>query len=67
MPSCQKEVIAIINGEAKLVSDVYRDGLGACLGECPEGALSIEERNGHVFDAAKAALFRALTTKARAF
>ena len=29
----------------KLVSDVFCDGLGACLGECPEGAITIEERS----------------------
>ena len=26
------------------MSETYCDGLGACLGECPQGAITIEER-----------------------
>jgi uncharacterized protein (UPF0335 family) len=50
VPGCAEEAIKIINGKAKLVSEVFCDGLGACLGECPEGALSIEEREADAFD-----------------
>jgi len=50
VPGCAEEAIKIINGKAKLVGEVFCDGLGACLGECPEGALSIEEREADAFD-----------------
>jgi len=35
------------------VSDLMCDGLGACLGECPEGAISIEEREAEPYDERK--------------
>jgi ferredoxin len=50
VPGCHEEAIKIIDGKAKLVSDVFSDGLGACLGECPEGALTLEEREANPFD-----------------
>jgi ferredoxin len=34
----------------RLVSDVLCDGLGACLGECPQGALKVVEREAPAFD-----------------
>ena len=40
----------MINGKAKLVADNFCDGLGACLGECPTGALQIIEREAEDFD-----------------
>ena len=33
-----------------MIADFYCDGLGACLGECPTGALSIVERKAEEFD-----------------
>jgi ferredoxin len=39
-----------VNGKARLISESYCDGLGACLGECPEGAIAIEEREADEFD-----------------
>ena len=36
-------------------SDIYCDGLGACLGECPQGAITIEERETDNFDEAAVA------------
>ena len=39
-----------MDGKAKLVSDKYCDGLGACLGECPNGAITIVEREAEEFD-----------------
>lgn len=39
-----------MKGKARLVKDQYCDGLGACLGECPQGALTIEERPAVDFD-----------------
>jgi ferredoxin len=39
-----------VNGKAKIVKDLYCDGLGACLGHCPEGAITIVEREADSFD-----------------
>lgn len=39
-----------MNGKARLVSDKYCDGLGACLGECPQGAITIIEREADEFN-----------------
>jgi ferredoxin len=41
-----------VNGKARVISDKYCDGLGACLGECPQGALHIVEREADEFDEA---------------
>ena len=51
--SCAEGALKIIDGKARLVSDKYCDGLGACL-DCPEGAISIEEREAEAFDEAAA-------------
>ena len=40
----------MVNGKARLVSESYCDGLGACLPECPAGAIKIEEREAAPFD-----------------
>ena len=47
--ACAEGAIAIVEGKARLVSETYCDGLGACL-DCPEGAISIEEREAASFD-----------------
>ena len=39
--------------KARLVSDIFCDGLGACMGECPEGAISVEEREAEPYDERK--------------
>jgi NAD-dependent dihydropyrimidine dehydrogenase PreA subunit len=49
--SCAEGALKIIDGKAKLVSEKYCDGLGNCL-DCPEGAISIEEREAEEFDEA---------------
>ncbi|MEJ2126373.1 MAG: 4Fe-4S binding protein, partial [Candidatus Bathyarchaeota archaeon] len=36
IPACAEGAIQIIDGKAQLVKDVYCDGLGACLGKCPQ-------------------------------
>lgn len=46
---CAEGALKIIDGKARLVSDIYCDGLGACLG-CPQGALKIVEREAEAFD-----------------
>ena len=50
MPSCAEGALEIIDGKARVVADMYCDGLGACLGECPLGALKIIEREADEFD-----------------
>jgi ferredoxin len=40
----------MIDGKARLISDLFCDGLGACLGACPVGAISIEEREAEAYD-----------------
>ena len=50
MPACTEGALQIVDGKAKLVSENLCDGLGACLGNCPEGALTVEERPAEEFD-----------------
>ena len=42
--------IRIINGKARLMAENLCDGLGACLGHCPMGAITVEERSAEDFD-----------------
>jgi len=53
IPNCPEGAIQIIDGKARLVSDLLCDGLGACLGHCPEGAITIEEREAEPYDERK--------------
>lgn len=50
IPNCPEGAIQIIDGKARLVSDLMCDGLGACLGHCPEGAITVEEREAEPYD-----------------
>lgn len=50
---CAEGALAIVNGKAKLISEVYCDGLGACL-NCPQGALRLRTREAPAFDEAAA-------------
>jgi len=58
--ACAEGAIQIIDGKAKLVSEIYCDGLGACIGHCPVDAITIEQRDADDFDeeATKAHLAR---------
>jgi NAD-dependent dihydropyrimidine dehydrogenase PreA subunit len=49
--SCAEGALKIIDGKAKLISEKYCDGLGNCL-NCPQGAITIEEREAEDFDEA---------------
>jgi len=40
----------MIGEKAKLVSDIYCDGLGDCIGECPRGAITFEIREAEPYD-----------------
>jgi ferredoxin len=42
--------LRVIDGKATLVKDSYCDGLGSCLGACPRGAITIEQREADPFD-----------------
>ena len=53
IPECPEGAIQIIDGKARLVSDLMCDGLGACLGHCPEGAITVEEREAEPYDERK--------------
>jgi len=53
VPNCPEGAIQIIDGKARLVSDLSCDGLGACIGHCPEGAMSVENREAEPYDEAK--------------
>jgi ferredoxin len=50
IPNCPEGAIQIVDGKARLVSDLLCDGLGACIGHCPEGAIIIEEREAGEYD-----------------
>ena len=54
IPACHEQAIAIVETKdgpkARLVKDIYCDGLGACLGKCPTGALKIEEKETYAYD-----------------
>lgn len=50
IPNCPEGAIQVIDGKARLISDLLCDGLGACLGHCPEGAIEVEEREAESYD-----------------
>jgi len=43
----------MIDGKARLISDLMCDGLGACLGHCPQGAITIEKREAEPYNETK--------------
>ncbi len=53
IPDCPEGAIQIIDGQARLISDLFCDGLGACIGHCPQGAITIEEREAQAYDEKK--------------
>lgn len=50
---CHEGALQIIDGKARLVSDLLCDGLGACIGSCPQGAITIEKREAEPYDEIK--------------
>jgi ferredoxin len=42
--------LQLIEGKARLVSEITCDGLGACVGECPQGAITVETREAAAYD-----------------
>ncbi len=54
IPNCHEGALQMIDGKARLVSDLLCDGLGACIGHCPQGAITIEKREAEPYDEVKA-------------
>jgi len=50
IPNCHEGALQMIDGKARLISDLMCDGLGACIGHCPEGAIEIIEREAQPYD-----------------
>jgi len=52
-PNCPEGALQIIDNKARLISDLFCDGLGACLGIVRKGAITIEEREAEDYDERK--------------
>ncbi len=50
IPNCHEGALQIIEGKARLASELMCDGLGACIGHCPEGAITIEKREAEEYN-----------------
>jgi len=46
---CHEGALQIIDGKAVMVNESYCDGLGACIGDCPLGAITLEEREAEPY------------------
>jgi NAD-dependent dihydropyrimidine dehydrogenase PreA subunit len=53
IPNCHEGALQMIDGKARLISDLMCDGLGACLGHCPQGAIEIEKREAEAYNETK--------------
>lgn len=53
VPGCHEGALQVIDGKARLISDLMCDGLGACLGHCPQGAIAIEKREAEPYSETK--------------
>lgn len=53
VPNCHEGALQIIDGKARLISDLMCDGLGACIGHCPLGAITMEEREAEPYNEVK--------------
>ncbi len=53
IPNCHEGALQIIDGKARLVSDLMCDGLGACIGHCPQDAIAIELREAEAYNETK--------------
>lgn len=53
IPSCHEGALQMIDGKARLISDLMCDGLGACIGHCPQGAITIEKREAEPYNESK--------------
>ena len=53
IPNCHEGALQMIDGKARLISDLMCDGLGACIGHCPQGAITIEKREAEPYNETK--------------
>ena len=53
VPGCHEGALQIIDGKARLISDLMCDGLGACIGHCPQGAITVEKREAEAYNETK--------------
>lgn len=53
VPGCHEGALQIIDGKARLISDLMCDGLGACIGHCPQDAITIEKREAEAYNETK--------------
>ncbi|OQA98754.1 MAG: Ferredoxin-1 [Bacteroidetes bacterium ADurb.Bin217] len=53
VPNCHEGALQMIDGKARLISDLMCDGLGACIGHCPVGAITIEKREAEAYNETK--------------
>lgn len=63
VPNCHEGALQIIDGKARLISDLLCDGLGACIGHCPLGAITIEKREAEAYDEYK--VMQVMVTKGK--
>lgn len=50
IPNCHEGALQLIDGKARLISDLMCDGLGACIGHCPQGAITMEKREAEEYN-----------------
>lgn len=63
IPNCHEGALQMIDGKARLISDLMCDGLGACIGHCPEGAIEIIQREAQAYD--EIAVIKEMITKGK--
>lgn len=50
IPNCHQGALQIIDGKARLISDLMCEGMGACVGHCPTGAMTVVKREAEPYD-----------------
>jgi len=50
IPNCHEGALQMIDGKARLISELMGEGLGGWIGHCPEGAITIENREADEYD-----------------
>ena len=53
VPNCHQGALQIIDGKARLISDLMCEGIGVCVGHCPTGAMTVEKREAAPYDERK--------------
>ena len=53
VPNCHQGALQVIDGKARLISDLMCEGIGACVGHCPTGAMTVEKREAEPYDEVK--------------